>query len=67
MEVDPVEEASLEDQIQERETMAKVVRGINTPKAKAQVDQWYGELKALRERQKKARPLSGTRPKIDER
>ena len=55
--VDPVEEASLEDQIQELETTAKAFRGIDTPKAKSQLDQWDGELKALRERQKKARPL----------
>ncbi len=50
-------EASLEDQIQELKTMAKAFRGINTPPAKAQLDQWDGELMALTKRQKKARPL----------
>ncbi len=57
MEVDTVEEAILVDQIQDLETMAMAFRGVNTPKAKAQLDQWAGELKALKERQKKARPL----------
>ena len=57
MEVDPVEEASPQDQIQELDTMAKAFRGINTPKAKTLFDQWDGELMAFRERQKKVRPL----------
>ncbi len=56
MEVDPVEEASLEDQIQELETIAKGLRGLNTPKSKAQLDQWDGELKAFRERPKRPPP-----------
>ncbi len=54
--MDPFEDSSLEDQIQEFETMAKGFRGVSTPNSKAQLDQWGGELKGFRMGQKKAKP-----------
>ncbi len=61
---EPEEETTLEEDIAELETLIKSVKGVKeSPKGKLQLEVWGAELKALREKQKRARPPTSETPR----